>query len=43
LWFLSFKLFIVKENYDIYEAEDNVYWYKNGEETTNKYASVSNL
>lgn len=39
----SFKLFIVKENYDIYEAEDNVYWYKNGEETTNKYASVSNL
>lgn len=39
----SFKLFIVKENNDIYEAEDNVYWYKNGEETTNKYASVSNL
>ena len=39
----SFKLFIVKENYDIYEAEDNVYKYKNGEETTNKYASVSNL
>lgn len=39
----SFKLFIVKENYDIYEAEDNVYWYKNGEETTNKYTSVSNL
>ena len=38
----SFKLFIVKENYDIYEAEDNVYWYKNGEETTSKYASVSN-
>ena len=39
----SFKLFIVKENYDIYEAEDNVYWYKNGEETTNKYTSVNNL
>lgn len=39
----SFKLFIVKENNDIYEAEDNVYRYKNGEETTNKYASVSNL
>lgn len=39
----SFKLFIVKENYDIYEAEDNVYWYKNGEETTNKYALVSNF
>ena len=39
----SFKLFIVKENYDIYEAEDNVYMYKNGEETTNKYTSINNL
>ena len=39
----SFKLFIVKENYDVFEAEDNVYWYENGEETTNKYTSVSNL